>query len=306
MEAWQPASEFESSLHQALTSDDTAGAAGLLREAELALPLTAAAFAGEAPPNWPTVTAEERTWLVAYTSMEGMRLGTSQAFEHARVSTLPELAAGWPDHSWGLILNPGLPIQVVIEPAMVARIAAPSLLEDRAAEPTARMPLMQKLLRPADIQALLTLRETRVSGYCHQLMDVAHIATPAVLVDALGITDEKAYYITAEGAVNMLRWPAVGLELYRSPYGGVDEASCAAVNGWLIEEPPFTGLGYAPNRDQLIREYKIDGVGLPHGAEIWELTHEGVEHRRAVLDADAGQWLLVPADAQSTVESQDS
>lgn len=123
---------------------------------------------------------------------------------------------------------------------------------------------------------------------------MAHIATPAVLVESLGRKDEQAYYVTAEGSVHMLRWPAVGLELYRSPYGGTDEASRKAAAGWLIEEPPFVGLGFAPNPDQLIREYKVCGVGLPHGAEIWELTDQGEEVRRAILDADLGQWFLVP------------
>jgi hypothetical protein len=304
MQPWHPASPFEEALHQSLTAGEGARVLEQLRSAELAFPLTAAAFAGEEPPSWPTTTADERTWIVAYTSTEAMRIATDQAFQHARVSSLAELAVGWPDHSWALAVNPGLPIQVLLDPATVARVAAPSLLEDREAEPTARTPLLQKLLRPTDIQELLR-GATRVSGYCHQLMDVAHIATPTVLAEALVAEDEIPYYITAEGAVNMLRWPAFGLELYHSPYGGIDDASRAAVEGWLIEEPPFVGLGFAPNRDQLIREYKIEGVGLPHGAEIWELTEEGVEHRHAVLDTDLGQWLLVPAEPQAADDRQE-
>jgi hypothetical protein len=60
----------------------------------------------------------------------------------------------------------------------------------------------------------------------------------------------------------------------------------------VIEEPPFIGMGLVPNVDQTIREYKVDGIGLPHGAEIVELTTDGVERRRAVYDGDFGRWLL--------------
>ena len=296
MQPWQPASPFEEHLLEAVTTGDVASARTLLHESELALPLTAAAFSGQEPPTWPTVSAAGRTWITAYTSMESMRIGTDNAVEHARISSLLELAAGWPDHGWALLINPGLPIQVSLEAAHVARLAAPTLLEDREAEPAARTPLMQKLLRRSDIAETLELGVTRVSGYCHQAMDVAHIATPAVLVEALGRTDEVAELMTDEGSVNLLRWPAVGVELYRNAFGGTDEASRAAVDGWLIEEPPFVGLGFAPNADQVIREYKVDGVGLPHGAEIIELTDAGTPYRRAVLDVDLGQWLLIPPD----------
>lgn len=304
METWRPADELEEALQQAQSADEVHQALDMLREADIALPLSEAAYAGSEPPRWPTTTAPDgRTWVLAYTSLESMRISTEGQYQHARVSSLPELAAGWPNPAWGLALNPGLPIQLTIEPGQLARLAAPSLLEDRAAEPTARMPVMQKLLRPVDIQALLD-GETRVSGYCHLLADVAHIATPAVLIEALGRTDELNYYLTAEGSAHMLRWPAVGLELYRSPYGGTDEASREAVAGWLIEEPPFVGLGFAPNPDQLIREYKIAGVGLPHGAEIWELTDDGVEQRRAVLNADLDRWSLVPESESEDGEDE--
>lgn len=165
MDSWRPVDRLEETLQQAKTADEVQQALAMLREAELALPLTEAAFNGTEPPRWPTTTAPDgRTWVLAYTSVESMRLSTEEKFQHARVSSLPELAAGWPDPAWGLALNPGLPIQLTIEPGQLARLAAPSLLEDREAEPAARMPLMQKLLRPSDIQELLD-GAMRVSGY---------------------------------------------------------------------------------------------------------------------------------------------
>lgn len=302
MDPWQPANAFEGAVYEALQADDLTRIAAALHDTEIALPISAAAFAGEESARWPTFVVEGRTWITAYTSIEGMKAGTKGEFENARVATLPELAAGWPDPNWCLALNAGTPIQILLDPAALARIAAPSLLEDRDADPAARHPLMQKLLRPIDIQELLD-GATRASGYCHQTADVAHIATPQVLIEALIAAPEQAYYLTAEGSVNILRWPAVGLEMYRSPYGGIDEESRAATDGWLIEEPPFVGLGFVPNPDQLIREYKIDGVGLPYGTEIWELTDGGVEHRRAVLLADLGKWHVITAENDVTAQN---
>lgn len=304
MQAWRPANPFEERLLQASTAGDAGAAAELLHGAQLCLPLTTAASVGDEAPAWPTVSAADRTWVIAYTSVASMHIGSDGALEHARTSSLPELAAGWPDHSWGLVINPGLPAQVTLDAAALARLAAPSLLEDRDAEPTARTPMMQKLLRHADVHQTLQFGAARVSGYCHQLVDVAHIAAPEILVAALGRKEEMAALLTDQGSVNVLRWPAVGLELYRNVFGGIDEASRAAVNGWLIEEPPFVGLGFAPSADPVIREYKVDGVGLPHGAQICELTAVGTTEPRAVFDVDLGQWLLiVPSDSADSTDS---
>ncbi|MGP3960174.1 hypothetical protein ACTWPT_29620 [Nonomuraea sp. 3N208] len=60
----------------------------------------------------------------------------------------------------------------------------------------------------------------------------------------------------------------------------------------VVEELPFVGLGLAPNVDETIREYKINGVGLPYGAEIEELSADGREQVRAPHDGDRRPWVL--------------
>ncbi|MFC4529493.1 SseB family protein [Sphaerisporangium dianthi] len=307
MGAWEPAGPFEENLCSAFAAHDLARCLALLRLAQLALPVSPAAAAGREPVAWPAASDSEGTWILAYTSAGAMRAGIGAASPHHRVVTLPELAAGWPDPRWGLAVNPGLPVHLFLRSGTVARLAVPSPAEERLADPGAGLPVMQKLLTPRDLYAYLAEGESRVSGYCHNALDVAHIATPAVLADAVGMASVEGV-VTDEGSVNMLRWAAVGLNLYRTPYGGVDEESMAAVDGWLVEEPPFVGLGLAPNVDQVIREYKLDGVGLPHGAEIWELTDAGVQRRRAVYDGDLERWLLVrprPSGQDSTGAADD-
>jgi hypothetical protein len=283
-------------LAAALAAGDVAGALALLRTAQLVLPLTAEAAAGTTRPAWATTTAADRTWVLAATSMDALRTVTRGLATHGRLTSLPELAAGWPDPAWGLAVDPGLPTEVLLEPGTLARLAAPSLLDDVLADPAVPTPLVQQLLDADALGALLAGGEVRVSGYVHQLMDVAHVATPAVLVRALGRGADLDRHLDPAGSVWLLRWPAVGPELYRSPYGGTDDAGRDAVAGWVVEEPPFVGLGFAPDPDGVVREYRVEGVELPHGAQVWELDDAGDEHRRAVLDGDRRVWqVVVPA-----------
>lgn len=248
------------------------------------MPISEAAAAGDEPMAWATRTDDERTWLIVYTSAAALRAATG--VEEHRVVSMVELAAGWPDLRWGLAINAGLELAFFLEPGTVARLAVPTLAQDHAVEPG--VPIVQKLLGPAEIQALLDDGAPRVSGYCHHALDVAHIATPSVLAEALSREDA----LTDQGALNILRWPAIGADLYPTPYGGVDEEGMRAVAGWVIEEPPFVGMGLVPSVDQTIREYKVTGVALPYGAEIVELGIDGVTRGRAVFDGDLGQWLL--------------
>ncbi|WP_261985964.1 SseB family protein [Microbispora sp. CSR-4] len=277
------ASAFERRLGAAYDAGDLAVCLSMLRDTELALP---------APPEgdaaWPTITAPDRVWLPAYTSVEAMRAATG--LSRVRITSLVELAAGWPDPRWGLAVNPGLPVRFLLEPGTVARLAVPTLAQDRRAEPEPALPVVQKPLTPHDLRSYLGEGESRVSGYCHHALDVAHLATPAVLADAIGRGDDDGL-LSREGSLFLLRWRTVGLNLYRTPYGGTDEAGMAAVAGWVIEEPPFAGMGLAPNADSLVREYKVDAVRLPHASEIVELTLAGSEVVRAVYDGDLGRWL---------------
>ncbi|MCG5219418.1 SseB family protein [Streptosporangium soli] len=291
MQRWRPASPFEEALEAMFEAGDLATCLALLRGADLALPVTRDAAAGREPFAWVTTADHERTWVPAYTSIEALHHATGDATLHGRITSLTELAAGWPDSRWGLAVNAGLPVGLFLESGTLARLAVPSLAEDRLAEPRSGMPIMQKLLRPADVTAFLDEDVSQVSGYCHHALDVAHIGTPGVLAAALGHAVQDV--LTEDSSVHILRWRTAGLNLYRTPYGGIDEERMVAVGGWVIEEPPFAGLGLAPNVNEVIREYKVDGIGLPHGSEILELMVGGTERRRAIFDGDLGRWLPI-------------
>lgn len=292
MPSWEPTGPFEEQLWEAYQAEESGSCLALLRTTELALPISAEAAARREAPRWATATREDGTWLLAYTSVESMQTGTDGQAAHCRIVSLLELAAGWPDPQWGLGINPGMPMQMLLESRTVARVAAPGLGQELVNSRDPSPPLVQKLLPPADLSAIFARRDSRVSGYVHSLADIVHIGSPNVLLDALGRTDDERDLIDDNGSVFLLRWPAIGPELYRSPYGGATEVGCAAIDGWVIEEPPFVGTGFVPNVDQVIREYKVDGIGLPHRSEIVEVTIEGNELRRAVWDGDRRTWMV--------------
>jgi hypothetical protein len=92
----------------------------------------------------------------------------------------------------------------------------------------------------------------------------------------------------------VLRWAAYRPNLYRIPYGGQHEAGMRAMQGWVIERPPFRGNGFAPGESSdIIAEFKVDSVRLPHGAQLWRVAADGTETLLALLDVDGPQWRRV-------------
>jgi SseB protein N-terminal domain len=282
---WTPASPFERLFAHAFRTGDIGACCVLLTRGRFALPVSAAAAAGEEPPVLPVAEVDGTTWLVAYTSVEAMQAVVGAP--HCQVVTLPELAAGWPDTRWGLAVNPGLDVHLELESGTLARLAVPGVAENKEAYPDALPPVMQKVLTGQETAELMLGRRRRVSGYVHQAVDVADVKTAGELLAALGETGDVR---SESGSVTVLRWTAVGSELYRSPYGGTDEATRAAVTGWVVEEPPFNGLGLGRNPDKVVREYKVDGLGLPANAELWEIGADGGEERRAALGWEPDRW----------------
>lgn len=294
-DVWAPTTNFEARLAAAVAADDGPTALGLLRHAQLAFPLTPGAAGGSEPAAWATHEAQGRTWLMAYTSAEAMEAGTDGRSRHLRVLHFVQLAAGYPDTRWPLAVNAGLPGEMLLESGTVARLAVPSLPIELTAAPDAVFPVMQKLLTAEDVHAYLTAvpdRCDRVSGYVHRVDDAAGLSDPAALIAGVGRVGEEGDLLSAADTATVLRWPSFGAALYRSPFGGVDPERMAAVEGWVVEDPPFVGTGFVPDVDSLVREYKVDAVPLPHGAEMWELRRGGEEQRRAVFDADRGRWMF--------------
>lgn len=281
----------------AARAGDDASRLALLRGADLVLPLPP-----EGAPAWGTLPVGDRSWVPVWTSPEAMTTalagGPAEEWTRVpRVAAFLDLVVGWPDPRLGLAVDLGTEHPLFVEPGALARLAVPDLADELATVPGS-VAVVQQLVPLAGIDPLLAGRDTRVRGYVQAAADVAHIGAPTVLLAALGRSAEERELVTADGAVHLLRWPVIGPELYPVARGGLDEEGRDAVAGWLVEEAPFGGLGLSPGGRVPVREYRVDGVALPHGTGLYELDVHGRETCRARYDAVRGLWQLVgPAEA---------
>ena len=147
-----------------------------------------------------------------------------------------------------------------------------------------------KVLSSSNVQVPYYLERgyDRVSGFVHRATEVAHLRTPADFYSALGLGYPDSPFKPDDNEAYVLRWTAHRGNLYRIPYGGPTEAAMRAMQGWVIERPPFRGNGFAPSEGRdVIAEFKVDSVRLPHGAQLWRVDADGTEKLIAMFDADA-------------------
>ncbi|MFC4048576.1 SseB family protein [Actinomadura syzygii] len=173
----------------------------------------------------------------------------------------------------------------------------PTDLDDRVASPT----IMQKVVPHGHVPWYLEQGYDRVGGFVHSTNDVGELQTPGQLYEALGLLYEGSPFSPGDEGVYVIRWPAYCPDLYRIPFGGRNEDEMASWGeaGWVIERPPFLGTGFAPGSAGSIREYKVDSVRLPYGAEMYYLSGDRTERFVAMYDPDRLAWLRPDANAQS-------
>ncbi|POM22683.1 hypothetical protein BTM25_48870 [Actinomadura rubteroloni] len=173
------------------------------------------------------------------------------------------------------------------KPLPTVERAAPTRIRPTSAE----FVVMQKVLRPEHVRHYVEGGYELVAGYVHRLKDVADLRTPTEIVRALGLTYQGTPFSASDDTIHVLRWPAVKPTLFRTPLGGIDEWSMEIIpGGWVIENAPFPGSGYAPGDGPPIPEFKIDSQRLPHEAEIYRIDRSGEATPIARFDADRRQW----------------
>ncbi|MDI1461916.1 hypothetical protein QEZ54_13140 [Catellatospora sp. KI3] len=221
-----------------------------------------------------------------------------------------KLIKTWPDPAWSCAVNPGtaigasLPGDQLLE---LARWAAEMGLGGEEREPVMPAPTagtapppakrdevteMQKVIAASQVGYYLERGYDRVSGFVHRAREVGHLRGPQALRGALGLTWVGSPFQAEDTEIFVLRWPAYRPSLYRIPYGGQHEAAMRAMEGWVIERAPFRGNGFAPgDSTEIIAEFKVDSIRLPHGARLLRVDAEGKEEMVAVLDSDGPRWL---------------
>ncbi|MEH1056002.1 SseB family protein [Micromonospora sp. CPCC 206171] len=320
-EAFQPANPVEEDLLDAAGSGSTDTFLSTLLLARVLLPVAPDSAPGSRPGDpgfvWRTEELDGETYVVVHTSPERLADHCPEPVETVEVRFV-QLIRRWPDEVWSFAVNPGSPIgaklpgeQIVglanwaaevglgdeTEPEAVA-VAVEEPAErpryaPQVADPT-RPVTMQKAVAPSQLAYYLERGYDRVSGFVHRANELAHLNTPAQLHDALGLGYPDSPFARDADRIYVLRWPAYRPSLYRIPYGGQNEAAMRAMEGWVIERPPFRGNGFAPgDSTEVVAEFKVDSARLPHGAQLWRIGADGTERVVALLDTDALLWRQV-------------
>jgi YD repeat-containing protein len=264
--------------------------------------------------EWHTEEIDGQPYVVVFTSVERLsqRLGEDLPATWVKFT---QLINAWPDNTLSFAVNPGTPIGATLPGGQIVALAAWATgegLTDERPEPEAPAAtpepprhssapppsigpvVMQKTIAAQQVPYYLDRGYDRISGFVHRASEVVHLHTPIELYNALGLNYSGSPFKPADTEVFVLRWAAHRGNLYRIPYGGQHEAAMHAMQGWMIERSPFRGNGFAPSESRdVIAEFKVDSVRLPHGAELWRVDRDGNENLVAMFDADGPQWQRV-------------
>jgi hypothetical protein len=319
-----PANDVEASLLDAAEAGSTDSFLSTLLLAKVLLPTSPGSAAGVGPGEegftWRTETIDGETYVVVFTSRSRLAEHLAEPVDAVSVKFV-QLIRAWPGGSWSFAVNPGSPVgaklpgsEIVALASWAAEVglghdagdpgsdewpveAAPAESRSVPVREPVKPTMMQKAIAPSQVSYYLERGYDRVAGFVHRAHELDHLRTPAALRAALGLRHAGSPFAADADEVYVLRWPAYQPSLYRIPYGGQTETAMRAMEGWVIERPPFRGNGFAPGESgDVIAEFKVDSVRLPHGAQLWRLTTDGREVLVARFDADGPLWRRVGED----------
>jgi hypothetical protein len=306
-----PANEVERNLYNAVDEGSTDAFLSTLLLATVHVPVADNSRPGSAPGEsgfaFRTEDFDGDVFLVVFTSRDRLAEHFAEPTRTVGVRFV-DLIRNWPDPAWSFAVNPTSPIGARYPGPQVIALAAwaveaglggdpvdvPAEQPQRPAEPTAHLTIMQKAVPAEQIDYYLERGYDRIAGFVHRAGEVEHLRSPGDLFAALGLLYDGSPYQPDAKEAFVLRWPAHRPSLYRIPYGGQSEQALRAMDGWVIERPPFRGNGFAPGEGKdVIAEFKVDSVRLPHGAQLWRMDADGDDQMIAVLDCDAPVWRRV-------------
>ncbi|MEV4406502.1 SseB family protein [Actinoplanes sp. NPDC049598] len=313
-----PANDVERELYDAAGGGSTDAFLSTLLLATVHVPVADHSRPGSAPGEsgfaFRTEQMDGEAYLIVFTSKDRLDEHYGQPTRTVGVRFF-ELIRNWPDPAWSFAVNPNSPIgakypgpQVIAlanwaaeaglgtdpDAAAVDETAAPVPAPEPASDDAQHATVMQKTLPPDQVDYYLERGYDRVAGFVHRATEVEHLRTPGELFAALGLSYEGSQHQPDAKEAYVLRWPAYRPSLYRIPYGGQNEQALRAMDGWVIERPPFRGNGFAPGEGRdVIAEFKVDSVRLPHGSQLWRMDADGSERMVAIFDNDGPLWRRV-------------
>jgi hypothetical protein len=330
-EAWAvgfiPANETESNLLAAAETNNNDSFLSTLLLARVVLPVPISMPPGSRPRDkyfpWQIEETDGERMIAVFTSPERLS-DYGMARFGPDISTMSmrfiELIEAWPSPRITFAINPGTPVGTTLPGSQIVALAAwaaeSGLRDDSSADlvvaakkhealpsmGVAGAPAvgavtaiqMQRTVPPAQLPFYLERGYDRVSGFVNRAAEVSHLTSPRALYRALGLVYSGSQFADGDTEVHVLRWIAHRPDLYRLPYGGQNESAMRAMQGWVIEKAPFRGNGFAPGDTDVVAEFKVDSVRLPHGTQMWRLSQDGSQTLVASFDADAGRWVRTP------------
>jgi SseB protein N-terminal domain len=318
-----PANETEVNLLAAAEENNTDAFLSTLLLARIMLPVPHGTPSGASPRDldfpWQVDRADGQRFVSVYTSPERFaehavgRFGTGVSSVSLR---FVQLIGAWPDEEISFAINPGTAVGATLPGSQIVALAAwandVGLRDEPSAEvalvpkvePTSvagapavgatQATMMQRTVPPSQLPFYLERGYDRVSGFVNRASEVKHLTSPRALYRALGLLYSGSPFTDDDAEVHVVRWVAHRSDLYRLPYGGQHEAAMRAMQGWVVERAPFRGNGFAPGDTDVVAEFKVDSVRLPHGAQMWRLAKDATETLVATFDADTTRWVPAP------------
>jgi hypothetical protein len=311
---FEPANAVERDLLNAADEGSTDAFLSTLLLATVLVPVADSSRPGSSPGEsgfaFRTEEIDGERFLVVFTSRDRLAEHYREPARTVGVKFL-ELIRNWPDPAWSFAVNPGSPVGAKYPGSQVIALASwadeaglgtdreereerPAPVPQPVSDAAQHATVMQKTVPPDQVDYYLERGYDRVAGFVHRANEVEHLRTPAELFSALGLAHDGSPFTADAKETYVLRWPAYRPSLYRIPYGGQSEQALRAMDGWVIERPPFRGNGFAPGEGRdVIAEFKVDSVRLPHGAQLWRIDADGNEKMVAIFDSDAPVWRKV-------------
>ncbi|MBM0240548.1 SseB family protein, partial [Micromonospora sp. ATA32] len=164
MTDWEPATEAEVAMRDALRANDQELYFRILARTDLLLPVSAEALAGQAPMGWGTWTTDGRTHVLAFTSPAALRACLGENASSSRRAAYSDLATDWPNHEWWLAVNPGLPIEGYLPAWFVSQLSRGDVrLPGRTMGARARLERAESVAHAARASAAVPGRDVPVS-----------------------------------------------------------------------------------------------------------------------------------------------
>lgn len=323
-----PANETETNLLAAAEENNTDAFLSTLLLSRVIVPVPHGTSPGARPRDhdfpWQIYVGDDGQRVIAvFTSPERLTEHGRFAFDPSVNVRFVQLIGAWPGVDISFALNPGSPVGATLPGSQIVALAAWAMDVGLRDEPAAdvvvvakqsestssvgvagapavgaeRATVMQRAVPHAQLPFYLERGYDRVSGFVNRASEVAHLTSPKALYRVLGLVYPGSAFAEDDAEVHVVRWVAHRSDLYRLPYGGQHEAAMRAMQGWVIERPPFRGNGFAPgDADIVVAEFKVDSVRLPHGAQMWRLDKDGTETLVATFDADTARWSAPPPE----------